>query len=78
MFSDREQKIINVIGKNEYTIGQIADKVFKGDPHAPLDANISISNSVTRIIKKCDHYNLRWTIKKERSAGKLYLRKVAV
>lgn len=73
-FSERETKIINILGRKKLTIEQISNELFKKCVN-PLDHTIVISNSVRRIIKKCDHYNLTWTLIKNRENQKLVIRK---
>lgn len=70
MFSEREQDIIDSIGRKKITVAEIADQVFRHSFNKPFDANISIGNGVRRIIAKCDHYNLEWTLKRELREGK--------
>lgn len=71
-FSERENKIIRIIGnKKTPTIKQIAKRLFKNTK--PLDPEIAVANSITRIIKKCDHHKLGWTLIKMRENGKLVI-----
>lgn len=63
MFSDREEKIIKIIGIKKMSIGEVATKLFE---KLPLDSSILVANSITRINRKCKFYNLTWSIKKER------------
>lgn len=71
MFSDRESKVIKILGKKPMTLKQIAEKLFKDK--IPMDANIMVSNSVSRINKKC-HFNKEgWTLEKLRGKGNVLL-----
>ena len=70
-FSDRENSIIINIGKATRTIREIADVVLPND----MDGDIKVSSSIRRIIKKCDHYGLKWTLKKMRTNGRLLITK---
>jgi hypothetical protein len=74
MFSIREGLIIETIGKKTMTVEQIVEKLFKGEKR-PFDANISIGNSIRRIIEKCDYYKYDWTLKREKSGNKFLIRK---
>lgn len=76
MFSEREIKIIRIIGKKKLTIEDVSSELFKGDKNTPFDANITVSNSIRRIINKCAFYSSHWTLTKERSNGKMYIKKV--
>lgn len=63
MFSEREEQIIKIIGKKALTLQNIASKLY-GGPYIPMDAVITVGNSVRRIIKKCEHNKLKWTLVK--------------
>lgn len=80
MFSEREQKIINILeNKNiRKTVREVSDELFSGKKNIPFDKEISVSNSINRIIKKCEHYGIRWTISKEKFDGKLIYKKVQI
>ena len=67
MFSDREQKVIKILGKKSMTFKTIAIHLFKDK--MPLDPTILVCNSVNRIILKCKHHKLDWTLAKNRSGG---------
>ncbi len=67
IFSDREMKILKAIGKKRYnTISTITEEVF-GNKERPFDAEITIGNSIRRIIKKCEVFKLHWTLVKRKS-----------
>ena len=68
MFSDREWKVLEVIGNKKINVRDIADRVFK-DERAPFDAEISINNTIRRIVEKCEYHDLAWTLTKERGAN---------
>lgn len=74
MFSDREQKIINIIGRKKLTYNDIISELFKNGSK-PFDTNITVANSVRRIIRKCSHHNLKWTLTKFREENKLFVKK---
>ncbi len=76
MFSNREDKIIKIIGKRKLSINDITVELFKDDPTAPFDTHIVVSNSIRRVIKKCEHYKNTWTLVKERADGEVYVSKV--
>lgn len=73
MFSKREEDIIKVIGRKKITLQLIAEDLFADDPYKPFDAEISVGNSVRRIIAKCKHHGLNWTLIKDRRNGKLLI-----
>jgi hypothetical protein len=68
-FSERESKILKILGYRQMTIEKIVAEVFEND--APLDAEIAVGNSIKRIMKKCEHYDLPWTLTKIRGERKL-------
>lgn len=69
MFSDREKKIIEIIGKKKLTIEEISVELFKGDRNAPFDKKITISNSISRINDKCEYHSLAWFLFKNKRSG---------
>ena len=73
-FSERESAIIKIIGKKSVTVEDISNQLFKLG--APLDSGVLITNSIRRIIKKCQHHELEWTLSKDRSKGKMTLKRV--
>lgn len=78
MFSNREEKIINIVGKKKLRINDITTELFKEDENAPFDTNITVSNSIRRIIKKCDHYKVGWTLVKERTDGEIWIKRISL
>ena len=75
-FSSREKAIIKVIGRRQLTIAEISEEVYKDDQFTkPLDPEITISNYIRRIIKKCEYYELNWTLYKKRKNNKLLIKK---
>jgi hypothetical protein len=78
VFSEREQEILKVIGKKRtMTVDVITKEVFmhhcKND--VPFDAEITIRNSISRIIRKCEVFNIHWTLKKTKSDGRMIITK---
>ena len=67
-FSDRENKIIKIIGSKKMTLREIAVKLFEKDIRS-FDATITTGKSVIRIIKKCSYYDLTWTLMKTKKQG---------
>ena len=67
MFSDREEKIIKIIGNKQLTIAEIAEKLFENEKFVPFDTNITVRNSVDRIIKKCEYQGTTWTLHKNKN-----------
>jgi len=76
-FSERENKIIKIIGRKKMTLEQIGKKLFE-EGYAPFDSTISVANSVNRIIKKCLYYELDWTLTKIRDNKKLTIMKCKI
>ena len=68
MFSEREKTLIRVLGDKRLSVKTITERVFKTDPK-PFDAEISINNTVRRIVEKCEYHDLAWTLTKERGVG---------
>lgn len=65
MFSVRENAILKIIGKKQNTVKSITEDLFKdGTFPRPFDAEISVTNSLRRIVEKCEHYGLSWTLKR--------------
>lgn len=77
MFSEREEKIIKIIGRKKITISDIDESLFT-DETRPLDSTIHVANSVSRIIEKCEYHKLNWTLEKNRKDRKLYVKRTAV
>lgn len=72
MFSQREERIIKVLGNKKLTIREIVEKVFAdgwGHPK-PFDVEISVGNTLRRLMEKCEHYNLNWTLMREKKDNK--------
>lgn len=64
IFSQRELDIIKIIGRRKVRVKDIAGQYFAGREDVPFDMEISIANSIRRIIEKCEHYSLSWTLVK--------------
>lgn len=75
VFSDREQKIIKIIGRKKVTLG-IIDKELFDENDKPMDSIIAVANSVRRIIRKCVYNNLPWTLEKTKDKKTLLIKKV--
>jgi len=78
MFSSRENQVLEALGTKKLTIKEISYKLFGADMDTPLNAEIMVSNNLIRISKKCKHYKLPWTLKKDRVLGKMYVQRVSV
>jgi len=74
-FSDREERIIKILGRKQMTFEEISKELFKGEA-APFDTSISVANSIRRIVMKCCFRNLDWTIEKSRQNRVLLIKKV--
>jgi hypothetical protein len=77
-FSERETNIILIIGRKNMTLSGISKQLFRRDPSSPLDPEIAVANSIRRIIKKCDHHKLKWTLEKTRANNKLTIKRSKV
>jgi hypothetical protein len=77
MFSDRETCIINILKgkKKPINLSDLAGEVFAFESDVPFDPEITVGNSVRRIIKKCDHHNLTWTLVRRLRNGRLVISK---
>ena len=76
-FSERENKIIKIINKKSMTLEQISVSLFYGKLY-PMDPEIAVANSIRRIIKKCGHHKLKWTLIKTRKNNKLIIKRSKV
>lgn len=74
VFSDREQKVIEIIGRKRLTYTEIGVELYKNQCR-PLDCTITVGNCVSRIIKKCNYYKLDWTLVKRRENKRLTIKK---
>lgn len=72
MFSEREQKILDILGEREMTLGDIALKLFK---IPTMDQTIKVNNSISRINSKCMLHNKKWFLNKIRKDRKLLVTK---
>jgi len=75
MFSQREEDIVKAIGRGKLTFKEIADKIFEHSYDRPFDDVITVSNSVNRIIKKCEKYMHPWTLTKSKKNGRIIIKK---
>lgn len=74
VFSEREQKIVDIIGRRKITIAEITEELIRVG-ELPFDGRILVSNSVRRIVDKCKYYRLEWTLTKSRENKKLMIKK---
>lgn len=75
MFSDRENKIIKIIGRSKLSIKEIEKQLFPEDEHKPFFSEISIGNSIRNIVAKCNHHKLEWSLVKNKSDNKFLFSK---
>lgn len=73
MFSERELAILKIIGRKKVTLQVIVNELFDGK--RPLDPEITVGNTVRRIIKKCEYNKLDWTLIRNKMGGKLLISK---
>lgn len=76
-FSDREEKVIKIIGRKKIRLVEITEELFK-DEGKPLDATVKVAGAVNRIMRKCEYYKLNWKLVKIREYSKLYVKKERV
>lgn len=79
MFSQIQEKILEILGKKEMTIQDIAKEVYKGSKDKPLSPNNSIVSAISYINLKCYKNKLDWIIEGEGSGRKgktVYIKKV--
>jgi hypothetical protein len=67
--SEREKLIVKVIGNKKLTVKEIAEAVFYNKSSLVFDREISVTNAIRRIIKKCEHYKHDWTLVREKSGN---------
>lgn len=77
MFSEMENEIIRIIGRKKITVQEISKELFQ-DVKAPFDAEISVTNTLRRIIDKCIHHKLDWTLNREKTGRKYIVSKEKV
>ena len=56
-FSDREQKILKVLGRKKMTVKQITLKLFR---KKRSDAGTAVAGAIRRINIKCENHDLPW------------------
>ena len=59
MFSPTETKILQILGAKRMSIAAIGERYYT---KKTLDGNNNLSNAIRRIKRKCDLYDLLWTI----------------
>ena len=67
-FSERESAIIKILGRKKMTIREISDELFKEEKNT-LDAETKVTNCLSRIIKKCEAFDLPWSLERKRIIG---------
>jgi hypothetical protein len=76
MFSEREEAIIKIIGRKKMTIKDICEELFSDTrTNRPFDAEISVGNTIRRIVEKCEYNKLDWTLFKKRVGFKMLISK---
>lgn len=77
VFSDREQLILKIIGKKRnMTIQMITNEMIETPGTSiPFDAEVTVGNSIRRIIKKCEAFKIHWTLKKNKIDGRMVITK---
>ena len=78
MFSERERKIVKILGQRKMTIWDITKKLFHPQVGRPVDPNVAVGNSINRINKKCEYHKLDWRLNKIRTDGKMFIKKEKV
>lgn len=62
MFSPTEKTVIDIIGRRKITLAELTEELARVSQHESFDLNNYVAGVVRRIVKKCDHYKLNWTI----------------
>jgi len=74
--SNRERDILKIIGRRSVGLSLIANELFRRVDKPPFDPEITVNNSIKRIIKKCKHYKMNWTLEITKVNGKSVIKKV--
>ena len=61
MFSNHERKVVKILGTREMTVSNVT-KVFYDERKMPLQGDNYIAGVIRNVTKKCEFYNLDWTI----------------
>ncbi len=64
LFSDTENQVIKMVGKEKLTIQQITERLYGGRTR-PFNAQNYVAFVVRQITKKCDYHKLDWTLEGE-------------
>lgn len=78
VLSPREKDILKIIGRKKVTIKLIAHELFRKSDNPPFDSEITINNSVKRIIRKCKYHKLNWTLERTKVNNRFVIRKVFI
>lgn len=65
VFSQNEEKILKVLGKEKMTVKEIACHFY--DNPGDTDQRNYIAGVIRRIVRKCERYHMAWTLKGEGS-----------
>ena len=69
MFTVKEQKLIDIIGKHgPMKIKDVAEMFYDGD--VPLNGQVNISNTIRRIAGKCEYDKEKFTIAGDYGLGR--------
>lgn len=63
MFSEKEQKVVDILRQNRQkaiSIKDLTDKFYKSK--LPFNANNKVAGHLRRVKVKCEHHGLKWTI----------------
>ena len=78
ILTQRERDILKIIGRRHLGLALISSELFRKSDNKPFDPEITVNNSVKRIIKKCKHHKLDWTLERSKIGNKLLIRKVKI
>lgn len=76
ILTQRERDILKIIGRRHVGLTLIATELFRKSEDKPFDPEITVNNSVKRIIKKCNHHKLDWTLERNKVNNKLLIKKI--
>lgn len=66
IFSEHEKLVIDIIGRRKMTIADITSEFYKQtQDDEPFEPNNHIAGVIRRIVKKCEHHKMTWTLEGE-------------
>jgi len=78
ILTQRERDILKIIGRRYVGLALIASELFRRSESKPFDPEITVNNSIKRIIRKCKLNKLDWTLERNKVGNKLLIKKIKV